>query len=729
MNRTSERSTRPSSGGKPPARGMLAPSFTLLRVRGIRIGAHWSWLVVFSLISMSLARDVFPFTYPGLSGRTYLVMAVISCLAFFVCILLHELGHAFQALKEGMKISDITLWLFGGVARFEGRFPSAGAEFRIAAAGPLVSVILAGLLALSTWGGARAGLPLQVGGVLDYLARINIAVVIFNLIPALPLDGGRILRSFLWNRRKDFTAATISAARIARMFAILLMLVGVFWIAVDSAVTGIWSIVMGWFLLQAAQAEKSNALVRRTFENLTVRHLMTRDLVMFRSDTTVEEMLNLVQARPHSVYPVVDDGSLKGMVSLRVASAVAADRRAHTRVLDIMSEPLVVDGSSSVEDVIELIQVSPGRAAVLEDGRVAGILSISDVVRTLESRQGLQGVTRKRKGPGWRLVLGGLALLLPVVATLYKPPVAIISPAPAVDVTGDVEIDGVPLTELNGRYLLVAVHISRPNALRAAASYFNDEVSMVPLTQVLPPGISQDEYLLGQRRVFEESQKAAAAAAAQAAGLDVTISGTGAEVVDVVQDSPSDGQMRVGDVVVAVDGTPINLVSDLVGFTTVRPAGTTFEMTVQRGDRTLTVPLTSARLEGFNPTSTGVGIITTTRNLDVSLPFEVTFTDRNIGGPSAGLIYALMIADLLDAEDVAQNRRIAASGTIQLDGMVGAVGGLKEKRLAAGEAGVDVFLVPESELEDVNLADGESDVPTIGVDDLEDALGALNGRA
>ncbi|MEX0790958.1 MAG: site-2 protease family protein, partial [Actinomycetota bacterium] len=368
MNRTSERTRQSASGGKPPARGMLAPSFTLLRVRGIRIGAHWSWLVVFSLITMSLARDVFPFTYPGLNGRTYLVMAVISALTFFVCILLHELGHAFQALKEGMKISDITLWLFGGVARFEGRFPSAGAEFRIAAAGPAVSVLLAGLLALSTWMGARMGLPLQVGGVLDYLARINIAVVIFNLIPALPLDGGRILRAALWHRRKDFTAATLSAAKVARVFAFMLMALGLFWMTLYSAVTGIWSIVMGWFLLQAAQAEKSFALVRRAFENLTVRNLMTRDPVVFRSDTTAAEMLNLVQARPHSVYPVVDDGVLKGMISLRLAASVPLEQRERTPLRDLMSEPLVIDGSSAVEEVLEQLQTPPGRAAGQEDG-------------------------------------------------------------------------------------------------------------------------------------------------------------------------------------------------------------------------------------------------------------------------------------------------------------------------------------------------------------------------
>ncbi|HYO00251.1 MAG TPA: site-2 protease family protein [Actinomycetota bacterium] len=728
MSRTSSDVTQPGRNGKPPARGMLAPSFTLMRVRGIRIGAHWSWLVVFSLVSWSLGRDVFPLTYPGLSSNTYLVMAVVSALAFFICILLHELGHAFRALKEGMKISDITLWLFGGVARFEGRFPSAGAEFRIAAAGPLVSILLVGLFGLATWIGSRTGLPLEIGGVLDYLARINLAVVIFNLVPALPLDGGRILRSWLWGRKKDFTSATITASRVARLFAFFLMGLGLVWFLLDAPVTGIWSIVMGWFLLQAAEAEKNYALVSRAFQDLNVRGLMTRDPVMFRSDTTLDELLNLAQAKPHSVYPVVDDGVLNGMVSLRTASGTPADRRGQTRIADIMTAPLVLDGSSPVVEVLDQLRTPPGRAAVMEGGRVAGILSISDVARALQLRQrGSEPAKSRKRSLG--VILGALAILLPVAATLYQPPVVIISPAPPEDVSQDVEIDGVPVTELNGRYFLVAVHLARPNGIRAALAYFNDEVDMVPLTQVLPPNVSNEEYLRSQRRVFLESQQAAAAAAAQAAGLDVKITGAGAEIADVLKDSPADGKFRVGDIIVAADGKPISLVSDLVGLTTVRPAGTTFEMTVRRGSRTITVPVTSARLSGFNNTNTGVGIVTTTKDLDVDLPFEVEFKNRNIGGPSAGLIYALLISDLLDTRDIAGDRRIAASGTIQLDGRIGAVGGLPEKLVGAEEARADIFLVPQSELDGLTQPETESEIATIGVDDLKDAVGILSGQA
>lgn len=706
---------------------MLAPSFTLLRVRGIRIGAHWSWLVVFFLVCWTLARNLFPRAFPGLDGRSYLVMAVVSAVIFFACILLHELGHAFQAMKEGMKISDITLWLFGGVARFEGMFPSAGAEFRIAAAGPLVSVLLAGLFALVTWAGGPADLPVQVRAVCDYLARINVAVVAFNLVPALPLDGGRILRAWLWSRKGNFTRATIAAARVGKGFAYVLMTIGVFEFF-RSATDGIWLVVMGWFLLSAAQAEQNFAVMRQAFNDLTVRSLMTPDPVVVSSGMTLEEFVRLVETRGHTTYPVVDDGVLKGVVSLRMVAGVPVERRAATRISEVMVPPLALSGWAPIVDVVHLLSQPPGRAVVVDGDRVAGILSISDVVRALETRQSPseddQEGRRRRLGFVW----GAAAVLIPIAAALYRPPVVIVSPAPAVDVTKDVEIDGVPVTGLSGRYMLVAVNVVQPNGITAALAALNPDVEVMPRERLLPPGVSQEEYIDNQRDVFEESQQAAAAAAARSAGLEVTLNGAGAEIIDILSGSPADGKFRAGDVIVAVDGAPIRLVSDLTGFTTMRPAGTTFDFTLERNSRTRTVEVRSTSLRGFNSSNVGIGIVTTTRDLDVKLPFEVKFKERVIGGPSAGLIYALAIADMLDPADVAADRTLAASGTIQLTGRVGAVGGLKEKLRAAEEADADVFLVPQEELEEVSGPDLDSRVTTLGVENLDDALTALGNR-
>ncbi|HEX2178236.1 MAG TPA: site-2 protease family protein [Actinomycetota bacterium] len=724
--------TSPTQSPAPPSRsnssrGLLAPSFTLLRVRGIRIGAHWSWLFVFALFCWTLARNLFPRAFPGLTGRDYLVMAFVSAVLFFVCILLHELGHAFRALKEQMKITDITLWLFGGVARFEGMFPSAGAEFRIAAAGPLVSVLLAGAFAVLTWAGGMADLPVQILAVCDYLARINVALVVFNLVPALPLDGGRILRAYLWNRKGNFTRATVAAARVGKGFAYVLMAFGVFQFF-GSTANGIWFVVMGWFLLSAAQAEQNFAVVRQAFQDLNVRGIMTPNPVVVPSTMNLDDFLRLVESRGHSTYPVVDDEVLKGVVSLRMAAGVPVDRRARTSTSEVMAQPIVLSGWAPVVDVIDLLREPPGRAVVVDGGRVSGILSISDVLRALEIRQSRNEQQEQGRRLKLGIVWGAVAVLLPIAAALYRPPVVVVSPAPAIDVTRDIEIDGVPVTRPSGRYMLVAVHVVQPNGITAALASLNPNVDVLPRETLLPPGVSHEEYLEYQKDVFVESQQSAAAAAARAVGLEVTLSGVGAQIIDVLADSPADGNLRVGDVVVAVDGTPIRLVSDLTGLTTTRPAGTVFEFTVERDSRTRTVEVESAPLPGFNQANVGIGIVSTTKDLDVDLPFDVEFKERPIGGPSAGLIYALAIADMLDPDDIAQQRRVAASGTIQLTGGVGAVGGLEEKLESAEEADVDIFLVPSDELGEVAGTEGESRVTTLGVESLEDALSVLRNH-
>ena len=179
---------------------MLRPSITLGRIGGVAIGVNWTWLIIFGLIVWSLAAGVFPSTNPGLGGGAYAAMAATASLLFFTSILLHELGHAAQAKREGMQVEGITLWVFGGVARFSGMFPSAGAEFRVAIAGPLVTTAIAAVLLPAS---ALLPLPSAVDGVVAWLGRINLLLLAFNMLPAFPLDGGRVLRSLLWRWRLD----------------------------------------------------------------------------------------------------------------------------------------------------------------------------------------------------------------------------------------------------------------------------------------------------------------------------------------------------------------------------------------------------------------------------------------------------------------------------------------------------------------------------------------------
>jgi Zn-dependent protease len=227
-------------------------TFRLGRIAGIPIGVNWTWLVVFAFFVWSLASSVFPDTNPGLSTAAYAGMAIAAALLFFGSLLLHELGHALQARREGVRIDGITLWLFGGVARLRGTFPGAGAEFRIAIAGPIVTAVLAGVfvgLAVVTHFGN------VFDGVVTWLGYINLLLLVFNLLPALPLDGGRIFRSALWRLRDDFVWATRLAARVGQAFAVLMMAGGVAILVTSTVSSGLWFLLLGWFLFGAAGAE------------------------------------------------------------------------------------------------------------------------------------------------------------------------------------------------------------------------------------------------------------------------------------------------------------------------------------------------------------------------------------------------------------------------------------------------------------------------------------------
>jgi Zn-dependent protease len=370
-------------------------SFTLGRVAGIEIGINWTWLLVFALIVWSLATQVFPSQNSGLSDGTYLVMAVVASIVFFASILLHELGHAIQARREGMEIDGITLWLFGGVAKFKGMFPSAGAEFRIAIAGPIVSLLL---------GVAFIGIALvikgaeEVDGVAAWLGYINLTLLVFNLLPALPLDGGRVLRSVLWGARGDFGWATRVAAGIGRGFGYLFIGAGLglfFW---TSEVSGLWLAFIGWFLLGAATAEARYLAVRDAFSGLRVRDLMVREPTTVTPEQTIGELMDgVVWTHRHTTYPVVENGRAVGLLPFRCIARVPRKEWDERTVRDCMlpkdEVPVLREDELLEQAITELGDDGVGRGLVLEGDRLVGLLSITDLVRALEV-----GGLRRRRG-------------------------------------------------------------------------------------------------------------------------------------------------------------------------------------------------------------------------------------------------------------------------------------------------------------------------------------------
>jgi Zn-dependent protease/CBS domain-containing protein len=366
----------------------MGSSVRLGRIAGIEFGVNWSWLVVFALLVWTLASGIFPSTNPGLSKGTYIAAAIVAAFLFFVSLLLHEFGHALQARREGIEIDGITLWLFGGVARFKGSFPSAGAEFRVAIAGPLVSLALGVLFVLIAF---INGIPSVVDGAVSWLGYINLSLLAFNLIPAPPLDGGRILHAALWRWRGDFAWATRVAANVGRSFGYLLIAAGIVMFIFQGSFSGAWLAFLGWFLLNAATAEARYLLTQQALRGLRVGDVMTPNPIVVSPDTTLGEFMDKVAfSQRHTTYPVVENGRAVGLLPFRcVANVPRADwdaRRVRDCLVPLDNVPVLRESEDAVDALAELSQSGGGHGLVVSNGGLAGIVSTSDLARALDAR-------------------------------------------------------------------------------------------------------------------------------------------------------------------------------------------------------------------------------------------------------------------------------------------------------------------------------------------------------
>lgn len=368
--------------------GVFHMSVRFGRVQGIEIGANWSWFVVFGLIVWSLAVAVFPDSDPGRGDGTYAAMATVAAILFFTSLVLHELGHAIVAKREGMEIAGITLWVFGGVAKFKGMFPSAGAEFRIAVAGPLVSLLI-GVACLAL--GEFAGLPDVAEAVVTWLGTINIVLLVFNMLPALPLDGGRVLRSILWQTTHDFTRATRLAGSLGRTIGQLMIVGGVMLLFLTGLATGLWLALIGWFLVIAATAEMSLATIRGAFEGLFVRDAMVHEPACVPATQSLRRFVD--ESFPlsrHAVYPVVDDEAVVGLLPFQSVTRVPAASWPTTEVREVMlslDRAPKLDADGELADAATELSTGLGRALVVRNGDIVGMISVTDVSRLLELKR------------------------------------------------------------------------------------------------------------------------------------------------------------------------------------------------------------------------------------------------------------------------------------------------------------------------------------------------------
>lgn len=559
------------------------------------------------------------------STVTALGLAVIGSLLLLASVLAHELGHAVAARRRGLHVGGITLFALGGATELGGHGRTPREELAVAATGPWISIVIAAAAGLVATGAEQlpAGAAAAAIGLLaGLIGWLNLGLAAFNLLPAAPLDGGRILHAVLWRGMRDRRRAT--------------------------RITSVLGIGAGVLLVA-----------------LSVRLVMNGlDLVVAVATAAVGVFL--------------------------VAGAEGERRRAR--------RPHEPDGSV---------------------GAGAGVLSRSGPRRIGMFASGLASASVA--------VVAVAALSVPMPFVEYLP-------GGATPIEPLVAISGADTTPLDGETALLTVRLARPSSVQLLAARLDRDRQLVPLARIYPQGVDRQVHIARERDRFDRQFDVAAAVGAAAAGVPLEVV-TAVVIVEVDPTGPAGGVLSPGDVVLSVDGDPVTSGAALAERVRASPAGVPLTLRIIHGasgddtstgvERELRITPESAGGPGDAPR---IGVTVQTAVDDLVLPIDIALTPGvRIGGPSAGLMVGLTVYDLLADEDLLRGRRVAGTGTLDVDGVVGAVGGVPEKTLAAIAAGYDVLLVPAADTAATQrLARGR--ITVIGVATLDEAIDRLRRR-
>jgi len=355
------------------------------RVFGIDIVIHISWIFVFALVAWMLGSDVGPLHHLNLDPQVRFLVGVATAILFFASILIHELAHSLVAKARGIPVSKIVLFIFGGVSSIEGEIPGAAPEAWISGVGPLTSLVLGLLFWLAS---SAFGLGNPVGAAAGYLAYANIVLAIFNFLPALPLDGGRVLHALVWASTKDRLRATRIAARLGRLIAAAIIGLGVLESLYAGFAQGLWLVFVGWFLLQAGGAELAQAEMATALRGLTANDLIRPPTVAFPADADAAAAFDQLLRFGEASAPVVSNRKLIGDVNLSDIAKLSLEDRRNTPVTAVMTRSPDVEAirpSANVNDVLR--RLGPGSrhyVAVVDDtGNLVGVITREGMLQRL----------------------------------------------------------------------------------------------------------------------------------------------------------------------------------------------------------------------------------------------------------------------------------------------------------------------------------------------------------
>jgi Zn-dependent protease/predicted transcriptional regulator len=374
--------------------------FRLASVLGFEVRIDASWFVIFFLVLWSFTVAVFPARVSGLTGGVYFALGLVGALLFFATLLAHELAHSIVARSKGIGVEGITLFLFGGVARTKSEARTPGDEFLIAGVGPLASVLIAIALFGAAVAGHRLGFGLATTVLFEYIALLNLALAIFNLLPGFPLDGGRMFRAILWRITGSLRRATRIATLAGRGIGYALVVFGALSALRGAIVGGLWLALIGWFLRNAAVATDREQLARELLDGARADQIMAMTPFAVSSDLTLDRFFNqIARVSRISDFPVVSGDVAVGIVNVKALEGVPRDRWGSAHIEEVMTpiEPeTIVQIDDSMLDVLDRVRASASRRVlVLDNRRIAGIITPHDITAWLERARQLDALGKR----------------------------------------------------------------------------------------------------------------------------------------------------------------------------------------------------------------------------------------------------------------------------------------------------------------------------------------------
>ncbi len=357
------------------------------KILGIPVGLDYTWFLIFALLTWTLATNYFPHEFKDWSPVHYWIIGAVTAVMLFVSVLLHELGHSIIAMQYKIKVRRITLFIFGGIAEIDGEPPKASAEFWIAIAGPIVSFSLAGIFYILKF---IFGSLQSAFAIFEYLAFINLALAVFNLIPGFPLDGGRVFRAIVWGFTHNLKRATTISATVGRFFAFFFIFLGAMNILAGHVGTGIWIAFIGWFLESAASSQLHQQVLKDHLKGHTAFEAMSRDFAIIPHDTSIQEVMdNHILGIGRRSLIVKENDKFIGLLTLHRIKNIPADKWETTQVTEAMIPDLETKTVSPDyplwEALIKMDKDGVNQLPLMEDGEIIGILNRESILTYMRS--------------------------------------------------------------------------------------------------------------------------------------------------------------------------------------------------------------------------------------------------------------------------------------------------------------------------------------------------------